>query len=504
MPITSTFFARTTILLLAAGALALLAIVAASLWLVDRTGEYTEQVLHAQQTRSASSGLLTLLQYAETGQRGYVITADTAYLEPYELGRTRIPEQLQRLRALFAGDATRLAQIERIAGLADEKMGELTQSVELVRTGRVADAVELVRTDRGKVVMDNLRDHLRELIGQIDRSIQTAAGNTRNSADALSWAVIAGALVIALLAGGSVWMSVRYTQDLVAARQEVQELNFSLEERVAERTSDLARANDEIQRFAYIVSHDLRAPLVNVMGFTSELEVSLDVLQRHVAETEKLVEPGQAIEARQAAFEDLPEALRFIRSSTTRMDRLINAILKLSREGRRTLTAERIDMGTMLETAAASVQHQLQSNDGSIIVEKPVPNILSDRLAVEQIFGNLVDNAVKYLDPARPGRIVVRGREQGGQLAYEIEDNGRGIAPQDHERIFELFRRSGVQDQPGEGIGLAHVRTLARRLGGDVTVDSALGRGTVFRVILPRRADGFAAAPGIAVERKTS
>jgi signal transduction histidine kinase len=200
-------------------------------------------------------------------------------------------------------------------------------------------------------------------------------------------------------------------------------------------------------------------------------------------------------EARLAAFEDMPEALRFIRSSTTRMDGLINAILKLSREGRRTLNAERIDMGALMETAASSVQHRIQELGGSITVEKPVPNIMSDRLALEQIFGNLVDNAVKYLDPARPGRIVIRGREAGARVVFEVEDNGRGIAAQDLERIFELFRRSGAQDRPGEGIGLAHVRTLARRIGGDVTVESDLGHGTVFRVVLPRRADGFTARP---------
>ncbi|BBK43696.1 histidine kinase [Allostella vacuolata] len=497
MPITSTAFARTTVLLLLAGALALFGIVAASLWLVERTNAYTEEVIAAQQTRAATSGLLTLMQYAETGQRGYLITQEAAYLEPYELARSRVPEQLGRLRALFAGHPAELATLDEIGGKVDAKMAELAESIALVQAGRTAEAVELVRTDRGKAVMDSLRDDLRELILRIDGGIRAAVDGTRSTADALSWAVILGALLIAALAGGSVWISFRYTRDLVAARQEVQELNFSLEERVADRTADLARANDEIQRFAYIVSHDLRAPLVNVMGFTSELEVCLATLQRYVETTEAApsVEAEQAAEARLAAFEDLPEALRFIRSSTTRMDRLINAILKLSREGRRTLTAERIDMGAVLETAAASVQHQLQAGDGTITVEKPVPNIQSDRLAVEQVFGNLVDNAVKYLDPARPGRIVIRGREEGGRLVYEVEDNGRGIAPQDHERIFELFRRSGPQDRPGEGIGLAHVRTLARRLGGDVTVDSALGRGTIFRVILPRRADGPAARP---------
>ncbi len=102
------------------------------------------------------------------------------------------------------------------------------------------------------------------------------------------------------------------------------------------------------------------------------------------------------------------------------------------------------------------------------------------------MFGNLIDNAVKYLKPGRPGRIIVRSVRAGSRVTIEVQDNGRGIAPQDHERIFELFRRSGVQDQAGDGIGLAHVRALVRRLGGDITVESTLGEGSTFRVRLPR------------------
>ncbi|WP_404293774.1 ATP-binding protein [Microvirga sp. RSM25] len=87
--------------------------------------------------------------------------------------------------------------------------------------------------------------------------------------------------------------------------------------------------------------------------------------------------------------------------------------------------------------------------------------------------------------PLRPGRIAVRGRHLGANVIYEIEDNGRGIDPKDFERIFDLFRRSGVQDQQGEGIGLAHVRALVRRLGGTISVSSRLGEGSIFTVVLP-------------------
>jgi signal transduction histidine kinase len=97
----------------------------------------------------------------------------------------------------------------------------------------------------------------------------------------------------------------------------------------------------------------------------------------------------------------------------------------------------------------------------------------------------LLENAVKYLAPGRPGRIRVRGWQEGSMVFFDIEDNGRGIDPKDHGRVFDLFRRAGAQDRPGEGIGLAHVRALVRRLGGQITLNSALDKGSTFRVSLP-------------------
>jgi signal transduction histidine kinase len=111
---------------------------------------------------------------------------------------------------------------------------------------------------------------------------------------------------------------------------------------------------------------------------------------------------------------------------------------------------------------------------------------VTDRLSVEQIFGNILDNAVKYLDPERPGRVTVRARESALGVEYEVEDNGRGIAAADQDRIFDLFRRAGAQDRPGEGIGLSHVRALVRLLGGTISLSSEPGVGTSIRVRLPR------------------
>jgi signal transduction histidine kinase len=133
------------------------------------------------------------------------------------------------------------------------------------------------------------------------------------------------------------------------------------------------------------------------------------------------------------------------------------------------------------------VRHQLDAAGGEIDLRLDVPAITTDRMSLEQVVGNLLDNAVKFRAAGRPLRIEVRaGLAPGGQVAIEVADNGRGIAGQDIERVFELFRRSGPQDQAGEGIGLAHVRTLVRNLGGDITLRSTLDKGTTFRVVLPR------------------
>ena len=166
------------------------------------------------------------------------------------------------------------------------------------------------------------------------------------------------------------------------------------------------------------------------------------------------------------------------------MDRLISAILTLSREGRRHFRPEAIDLTALLQTIVGGVAHRAHKADATIHIEE-LPALVSDRIAVEQIFSNLIENAVKYLRPGVAGEIRVSGEHIGERTIVKIADNGRGIDEKDTERVFELFRRAGPQDQPGEGIGLAHVRALVRRLGGRITLESRLDGGSVFTVDLP-------------------
>lgn len=252
-----------------------------------------------------------------------------------------------------------------------------------------------------------------------------------------------------------------------------------------EREADLREATNEMQRFAYIVSHDLRSPLVNIMGFTTELEALRDDMFQRIDELRARTEAPDSARDEQLS-RDFDEAIGFIKASIAKMDRLINAILRLSREGRREFNPGRVNMEELVRGIKASLATQAEAADAEVIVG-PLPALISDQLALEQIFSNLIDNALKYLKKGVAGRVEVTGRVEGRMAVYEVRDNGRGIDPQDSERVFDLFRRSGAQDRPGEGIGLAHVRTLVRRLGGSISLTSELGTGSTFTVTLPRR-----------------
>jgi signal transduction histidine kinase len=325
-----------------------------------------------------------------------------------------------------------------------------------------------------------------------ERLFRTRSVNAdRSQTLAASMTGIGSGLVV-VLALLSIWLVRRSAQARDEAEARLRETNINLENVVDERTADLREANDEIQRFAYIVSHDLRSPLVNIMGFTSELEELGTDIFRRIGSLTHAPADGPPLPAGEIALEqrdkqlsaDFSEALGFIKSSIAKMDRLISAILNLTREGRREFEPVKIDTRELIEAIVATLAHQAAEAHAEIHIE-PLPNLVSDRLALEQIFSNLIDNAIKYLKPAVPGEIRIRGRTKLGYAIFEISDNGRGIDPRDHQRIFELFRRAGTQDKPGQGIGLAHVRALVRRLGGTMSVSSELNVGSTFTITLP-------------------
>ncbi len=478
---------RSIVLLLVAAILLLLVVNLSTFVLINRTADFSAKVESHWQTRRAGRLLLINLQDAETSQRGYLLTGRDSLMRSYLTAIDVHEAAVQDLEDRLGSDAAGQAGVEAIRRLSRDKILEMSRVLDLYRQGRSAEAVALVRGGRGQELMRELETQLDDIDQQIGLDIADSREQSEGSAAVTLFTNALAGLLILVLAGIAFLLVRRYLAELKAAQAALDRTNAGLEETVRARTAALTRANEEVQRFAYIVSHDLRSPLVNVMGYTAELEQAGKTIDLQMTKVETLAPGLVEREALTAAREDIPEAVGFIRASTEKMDRLIGAILKLSREGRRNLIPETLDVAAMVRRIADSISHQVEQADGEVLVAD-LPEFESDRLSVEQILGNLIDNAVKYLDPKRPGRIEVTGRDvPGGWVEYAVTDNGRGISDRDHERIFELFRRSGRQDRPGEGLGLAFVRNSVRRLGGDVTVESVLGEGSTFRLKFPKR-----------------
>ncbi len=244
----------------------------------------------------------------------------------------------------------------------------------------------------------------------------------------------------------------------------------------------LALKNKELESILYVTSHDLRAPLVNIQGFSSELSRSCDLI--HSALKDKIKAADMSEEVHTAFNKDVPEALGFILTSARKMDSLLSGLLRLSRLGQAAVDIERLDMNAMLTDVTKNMEYQVKEAGATVDLES-LPACLGDSSQINQIFSNILDNALKYLDESRPGMIHIYAKIENGQNIYCVEDNGVGIAPEHQNKIFEIFHRLEPGRKSGEGLGLTIVRRILDRHNGKIWVESELGKGSKFFVSLP-------------------
>ncbi|MBI5186424.1 MAG: HAMP domain-containing protein [Nitrospinae bacterium] len=244
----------------------------------------------------------------------------------------------------------------------------------------------------------------------------------------------------------------------------------------------LTAKNKELGDIVYVVSHDLRSPLVNVQGFSKELEAANRklhaILQREDFPLEIKKEIAPLLE------EDMPEALQFILRSVSKMDSLLMGLLRLSRLGRQALGIKELDMNKLLAKASGDFEFRLKESGTTLTVDA-LPPCKGDEMQLNMVFSNLLDNALKYLDKGRKGVIRVSGKQEEGQVRYCVEDNGIGISPEHQAKVFEIFHRLNPGDSPGEGLGLTIVRKVLESHGGRIWVESAKGAGSKFYISLP-------------------
>ncbi len=237
-----------------------------------------------------------------------------------------------------------------------------------------------------------------------------------------------------------------------------------------EMLRELERANAELEQFAYVASHDLQAPLRTIAGFSELLE------EDH---GDALGPEGRAHLAR-------------IRAGATRMRQLIVSLLAYSRAGKHTTPVAPVDLGAVLHSAAADLEAARAEANATFTLPAAgeVPRVLGEETGLRQVFRNLFDNALKFRRADVPCAIAVRvDATHKARVVVEVHDNGVGIPEPDLVRIFKVFQRLHTRGEvPGDGIGLALVRRIVERHGGEVSVASTLGEGTAFSIRLRRPA----------------
>jgi signal transduction histidine kinase len=452
-------------------------------------------VVHTVEVENQINTVLLGIRRAESATRAYMLSQAPQFLAEKESAAAAILPEVDHLAELSSDNPVQADNTARLRKAVEAQLADFDKGIERVKNDNAAN-IAMLRAGRSNDAVEAIAQIARAMHVEEDRLFAERTKTSDRTQQLASIVTVAGSGLVIALAGISIFLVRRSSRARDSAEARLRDSNLNLEATVDERTADLREANNEIQRFAYIVSHDLRSPLVNIMGFTSELEELRDDIFRRIATLGRgaasaplVPADGGDVEAildgeDKQLSQDFGEALGFIKSSIAKMDRLITAILNLTREGRREFQPVKIETRELIEAIVATVAHQASEAKAQIRIE-PLPDIVSDRLAIEQIFSNLIDNALKYLKPGVPGDITVRGRTKLGFAIFEVADNGRGIDPKDHQRIFDLFRRAGTQDRPGQGIGLAHVRALVRRLGGTMSVASELHNGSTFTITLP-------------------
>lgn len=254
------------------------------------------------------------------------------------------------------------------------------------------------------------------------------------------------------------------------------------EEQLAQFTQTLAEKNKELETIVYVASHDLRSPLVNIQGFSRELTRACESLRSKLLADS--AEAARTKDVRALLMDDIPEALEYIQAGVAKIDTLLSGFLRYSRLGRAALKIERLSMDEMLSGITNAMEFQIKQTGASVRVEK-LPDCLGDATQVSQVFSNLLDNALKYLDSKRTGMISVTGRSENGRAIYMVQDNGIGIAKEHQEKIFEIFHRLNPAHGEGEGLGLTIAQRVLERQNGRISVESEPGRGSRFTVTLP-------------------
>lgn len=459
--------------------------------------DHVDQVARSYQVTGKLAEVMSLLQDAETGQRGYIITGDEPYLEPYLKGTSEVRAAAGELRELMRDNPVQLRRTDELIGQVDDRLRLLALGIDVRREHGVEAARLHILGGRGKEAMDATR----ALIGVMEAEEkellierQAAAGRAYAIARWAEALVVAASLCVIGLA------TTLISRELTARRGAEQALalaNAALETRVRERTGELTvanglleseiverrraeeqvravaeelqRSNRELEQFAAVASHDLQEPLRKIEAFS-------DRLQKREAAV--LSDPGRA------------DVVRIV-SAAHRMRQLIEDLLTYSRVTRKGRPFVRVDLEAVAREVIDDLGQRIEQVGGRVEVG-PLPSVDADPLQMRQLLQNLIANALKFHKPGEGPTVRVGGRvepgPEGGTCILSVQDDGIGFEQVYADRIFNVFERlHGRGEFEGTGMGLAICRRIAERHGGTIEARAEPGRGATFLVRWPAR-----------------
>jgi signal transduction histidine kinase len=436
---------------------------------ITRSREDIGWVTHTHLVLEALEALSGSLTDAETGQRGFIITGEEPYLQPYNEALGHVQEDMKSLREMTSDNLVQQRNLDRLEPIVAAKLGELQDRIGLRKRNGLDEAANGVREGSGKSHMDQIRAVIAEMKQEEHRLLADRTKEASASSSKAGTVIVIGnilALFFLLLAGAVIFQEMGQRR---RAEDEVRNLNADLERRVADRTAelaerakDLARSNGELQQFAYVASHDLQEPLRMVASFTQLLA------KRYADKLD----------------DDAREFINYAVDGAKRMQTLISDLLSYSRVGTQGKTFELVHCDAVLGRVLKGLKLAIEDN-GAVIAREPLPAVLGDSIQLSQLFQNLLTNAIKFHGD-KPPLVQISAEKNGSTCKVSVRDNGIGISPDHADRIFVIFQRLHTKTEyPGTGIGLAICKKIVERHGGRIWVEPSQGGGSTFCFTIP-------------------